>query len=463
MDDIAGVRLLQQHISLGAFHNSDERYDPPKCHPRTREAILKKLMDWAGHPDETASFLWMYGPAGAGKSAIAQTIAERCHELNLLAAAFFFSRTTAGRNSKTSLVLTLVYQLSIAIPELREYVGKAVERNPALLSMSLKAQMKALFVDALNSVASEILCMRPRLVIVDGLDECGDPDSQEYILQVLSEATNQLLVPISFLLASRPEQHIREAFNEDFLASLTTTITLDDTFQPDKDIRIFIEDKFHMIKRKHPARARFPDPWPVPSDIGHLLQKSSGQFIYAATVMKYVESRKYMPPDRLQIILGLTPSPGEDTPFAALDALYLHIFASVGDLNKVIDLFYILLLAESTAVKRIPEHMEKFLFYRPGEIDIVLSELHSILAVPASDDPQGVLRISHASLSDFLVDRSRSGRFFIDSGTGYARITTLILKHIKCERMSCLLDTSLLIDCSCIKFGTFTSGKLVRP
>ena len=82
------MELLQPYISPGAFHNSDERYDPPKCHPHTREAILKKITDWVKDANKVALILWLYGPAGTGKSAIAQTIAELLEKEGLLAAAF---------------------------------------------------------------------------------------------------------------------------------------------------------------------------------------------------------------------------------------------------------------------------------------------------------------------------------------------------------------------------------------
>ena len=78
------MELLQQYIAPGAFHNSDERYDPPKCHPHTRKAVLKKIVEWVKDMDKVAMFLWLYGPAGAGKSAIAQTIAELLEEAGLL-------------------------------------------------------------------------------------------------------------------------------------------------------------------------------------------------------------------------------------------------------------------------------------------------------------------------------------------------------------------------------------------
>ena len=140
-DQLVVMELLQQHIAPGTFHNSDERYDLPKCHPHTRRAVLKKIMDWVKDPNKVTLILWLYGPAGAGKSAIAQTIAELLEEAGLLAAAFFFSRNAARRNDKTPLVATLVYQLVKSIPEIRAHVLEALEEDLALFSCSIEAQI----------------------------------------------------------------------------------------------------------------------------------------------------------------------------------------------------------------------------------------------------------------------------------------------------------------------------------
>ena len=137
------MKLLRQYIAPGAFHNSEERYDPPKCHPHTRKAVLKKIEDWVKDANKVALFLWLCGPAGAGKSAIAQTIAELLAKAGLLAAAFFFSRNAAGRNDKAPLVATLVYQLVTSIPEIRVHVLEALEVDPALFSRSIEAQTHA--------------------------------------------------------------------------------------------------------------------------------------------------------------------------------------------------------------------------------------------------------------------------------------------------------------------------------
>ena len=57
------------NISVNAFHNSSERFDPPKCHPNTRVAVLTEIMEWI-KPETNEDVLWLYGSAGVGKSAI---------------------------------------------------------------------------------------------------------------------------------------------------------------------------------------------------------------------------------------------------------------------------------------------------------------------------------------------------------------------------------------------------------
>jgi hypothetical protein len=435
------MELLHQHIAPGAFHNSDERYDPPKCHPHTRRAVLKEIMDWVKDPNKVALFLWLYGPAGAGKSAIAQTIAELLEELGLLAAAFFFSRNAAGRNDKTRLVPTLVYQLVKSIPEIRAHVLEAVEQDPALFSCSIEAQIQALIVKPLNAAANEktlepILFSRPRLIILDGLDECDTTSAQTQILNALATAAEDLRIPLFFLIASRPEQDIRQSFNdENGLGSLSFSIALDDTYQPDDDIRVFLQSTFDEIKRKHPSRAHLPTSWPSSDDIRRLVEKSSGQFIFASTVAKYVDSRRHWPPERLNIIFGKS-KPCQETPFAELDSLYHVILSSVADAEKLQDVLMLLVLRPFSQGSRIfpwkqtTNLIEKFLFYRPGEIDMILTDLHSVINVPLSGNEISELRFFHTSLPDFLLDRSRSMDLFLDQGAAYAKLTGLALKHI---------------------------------
>jgi len=421
---------------------------------------LKKIMDWVKDANKVSLFLWLYGPAGASKSAIAQTIAELLEKAGLLAAAFFFSRNAAGRNDKTRLIATLVYQLVKCIPEIRAHVLEAMEQDPALFSCSIQAQIQALIVKPFNAVATNekralTFLSHPRLIILDGLDKCRTSSAQTHILDALSTAIKDLHILLCFLIASRAKQDIRQAFNDqNGLGSLSWSIALDDTYHPDADIRVFLQTTFAKIKRNHPSRTRLPTSWPSSEDIGRLVEKSSGQFIFASTVAKYLNSHRHWPPDRLKIIFRQS-EPGQETPFAELDSLYHLILSSVSHIEKLPDVLMFLVLqpfqgalwsSQTTAL------IENFLFYRPGEINMILADLHSIICVPPPGDESTELQFFHASLSDFLLDRSRSMDLFLDQGAAYAKLTGLAVKHINNPTDSLLWNDQCMFFPSCCDF-----------
>lgn len=391
-------------------------------------------MDWIKDGQKTSFLMWLYGPAGAGKSAIAQTIAEMCHELGILAASFFWSRSAAGRNNETRLIASLAYQLIITIPEMRIHVETALENDPVLLSRSLDAQMESLVIEPmektfLGSQEQTVDLGEPKLVILDGLDECGRPSVREYILKVISTAILRFPLRIHILIASRPEQEIRDSFNSKPLLSITTRLPLDDKYFPDDDIIRFLIDSFTAIKESHVLRSLLPTTWPTTKDIDTLVKKSSGQFIYAATVVKFVKSPRRRPDEQLKIIFGIGGT-GKHTPFSELDALYLHIFSMVedSDLPRVLEIMSCLYLLRSNFYPSV-DNIENMLFYTRGDVHLILIDLHSILDVPdiASDRS---LRVFHASLQDFLMDPNRSGTFFLDESIARARLVQYFMRHI---------------------------------
>ncbi|CAA7262179.1 unnamed protein product [Cyclocybe aegerita] len=435
-----GLRTLREHVAPGAAHNSAERYDPPKCHPQTRKAVIRKIMDWIQDTDKLSRFLWLYGPAGSGKSAIAQTTAELCQKLKLLAASFFFSRSAAGRNDKSRFATTLAHQITMSIPELREYIGNVLDLDPMIVSSSLETQIQTLIVDTLNEVCEDEIVAsrlhrRPRLIIIDGLDECVDTKSQQEILRVLSAASKDSPYPLIFLIASRPETPIRNTFR-DFDPSVET-IVLDDSCRPDADIKIFLESRFAEIRKNHPSGPQLPQTWPYEEQIQQLVRKASGQFIYASTVMKFVDSPNHLPQDRLGIIFELSQprhdneEDSEVLPFTELDTLYHHILSSVYDIEKVLEILSLLTLTSSFDFPRSPSMIEILFFYKYGEVYTVLAGMHSIIYVPSPDGEEGELRLLHASLSDFLLDEQRSVEFFIDPSQAHNRFSRHYIRHLK--------------------------------
>ena len=131
-----GADTLERRTAPGAAFDSGNKYDPPKCHPRTRTAIFSMIKSWLHDERRDYGMLWMYGPNSVGKSSIAETISDEA----LLPASFLFSRSVAGLNTEKHLMATLAHQISLSIPETQRYIAQAIESDPSIFSGSLETQ-----------------------------------------------------------------------------------------------------------------------------------------------------------------------------------------------------------------------------------------------------------------------------------------------------------------------------------
>ena len=349
-----------------------------------------------------------------------------------MAGGFFFNRHAPGRNDETLVVSTLVYQLIQCSPEFRRLVAKAIEKDNIILSRPLEAQILTLVVGPLNEMFDDDARRDaiPNVIILDGLNECSDPISQREVLKILEVAAAQIHFPLLFLIFSREDKAIRDFFNQPSIRPISDRIILDEKYHPDTDIRIYFQSKFNDIAVNHPAGAHLPTPWPSDADIDRLVEKSSGQFIYASTVVEFIESSHHSPEERLNIVFGLAATPDEESPFAELDALYRQIFSAVPHFNvkDILEALSIFFLADAECVEKTPHAIERFLSFSPGRLRIIFSDLHSAVGLPEEDD--GPIRVFHASLIDFLLDRARSGDYYIDVKAAHASITRRLIKSI---------------------------------
>ncbi|KAF8960137.1 hypothetical protein BDZ97DRAFT_1666289 [Flammula alnicola] len=311
---------LQKASASSAFHNSKEHFDPPKCHPNTRLAVLERIMAWILRQEDWHVYImWLYGGAGTGKSAIAQSIAEWADAEMCLVSSFFFSRSDPSQNDGDKLMATIAHQICRNVPGARYFIEAAINEDPLIFECSLQSQLTSLIIEPLRQHQIHMGYFsdpaNPRLVIIDGLDECRDPDVQCNILDVISNVLGQNQLPLLFLIASRPEQHISSTINSRKFTQSHARLALNDTFHPDEDIRRFLQDSFDEIKETHSLKAYLAPTWPSLDAMETLIEKSSGHFIYASIVVRYVKSPRHWPSDHLEVILGLRPAL-HDTPFA---------------------------------------------------------------------------------------------------------------------------------------------------
>jgi hypothetical protein len=323
---MSGWKLLLQNAAPNALHDSSARFDPPKCDEDTRVEVIGEIMGWIQDVDTPQRCLCLTGAAGAGKSALQQTIAERCAEKKMLASSFFFSTADSTRNIIAPIIPTIAYQLSRINPLLRYCIVAAIEDDPLVFSKSLPAQIETLIARPLlryrvrsGSDLNEI----PRAILIDGLDECTDEAQQAELLAAIKDGFLKGNLPFRLFIASRPEWAIRTALaSGGCLHELAYHIQLNDKYNATADIRRFLFRKLRDIG------ARSSDPraqalmWPAREDVETLVRAASGQFIYAATVIRYISERHSSPLSRLEAILAWTSGPRfQSNPFAPLDSL----------------------------------------------------------------------------------------------------------------------------------------------
>ncbi|KAJ3542629.1 hypothetical protein NMY22_g3443 [Coprinellus aureogranulatus] len=338
------LRDLYARVVPGAMHNSEDRAEAPKCHPETRKAVQENIFSWISHREDHGDprqLLWLTGPAGTGKSAIMGTISDRLEEQGQLAASFYFASYTGStaNKSKRGFVTTLAYQLQ-RHPLLKDHISKhvlsVVRDDPAVFETALRGQMEALVLQPLRRASAHLKTSleRPLVVIIDGVDECGEDmypnpsrsreKDQNDVLSVLLQALRDPAFPCRIVVASRPETWIRRYF-DGAAAGHVVEVFLDNSYNPDKDIELFLKSKFAELSRQYHFT---PSTWPREEDIQTLVSNASGQFIYPATVIRFIGSHGQPPKKQLGIILNSTPLENGTSPLSALDALYIAVLNS---------------------------------------------------------------------------------------------------------------------------------------
>ena len=313
------------------------------------------------------------------------------------------------------------------LPYLRTHIDSAVQADPSLYTKSMMVQMRSLIIDSFRKLSSCI--EHTPTVIVDGLDECDGHETQKIILEIIYEAVAIHKIPLRFLVASRPEAHIREAFDRPTLRSITKRVVLDESFGPNQDIEKYLRDGFETIyKQNLTLMEQVVQPWPGTGVVDLLVQKASGQFIYASTVLKFVGAEFYNPISQLDIVLD--PSPSNETLFSDLDHLYSQILSTYPIPEKLICVLGTVLALHCPQP---PGVIEDLLGMKVGEVGLVLRGMHSLTKFPHIPDENFTrstdigedngIRLLHASFEDYLVDKNRSGHFFIDKNIFRAQIT----------------------------------------
>ncbi|KAF9254516.1 hypothetical protein L218DRAFT_992286 [Marasmius fiardii PR-910] len=344
----SGLSTLTSKVAFNALHDSEARYPQPNVLPGTREEIMRRLSQWVEDPDKKSRVYWVNGAAGVGKSAIAQALSEKYIETGHLAATFFFSRNDSTRDKLDPFIPTIAHQLAASKPlkpHIAAFMDHTISSSPGIFHNQSEYQFQTLIEEPCALVDKKLWSQLPRLVIIDGVDECIEVASQKRLLQMIQNAAPTL--PLDFLIFSRPEPHITHIFHHQSFIPSPTQLALGDFTQAVwDDIKKYLCHEFSRIQGEHWHTLPTPqDSWPGADTIRQLLCKATGQFIYAATIIKFIDTGKVpiTPDQRLQVILQtMRVVTSSSSPYPDLDQLYSQILQlcvnKEGKLQKILQL-----------------------------------------------------------------------------------------------------------------------------
>lgn len=330
----------------------------------------------------------------------------------MLIASYFFARGAGGRSELSRFITTLAFQITISVPEVKQFVENAFRADPSIVHQSIANQLHRLVFEPLLAVSSVNSPPRTHVIVIDALDECNDRVAVQDFLNALASACSGPWLPLRWLFTSR--EHIQETYSSNAIRVMTTSFALED-FDAHSDIHKFLIYRFSdIIKNKARLFRGVPMPWPPTRDLAALVRKSGGLFIFAATLVHFVTDGKAAPDKKLQTVLAL---------HTGLYPLYEQVLRDVPEIEcfrRV--LTTLMLIKEQPSISTLAELLE----LDNQDVLHALMAIQTIIHIPADDESP--VQLNHTSLRDFLIDENRSKDLFIDPAVAHCTLAVDCVK-----------------------------------
>jgi len=409
------------------------------CTPGTRVRILGDIARWA-NDTSSESVYWLTGQGGSGKSTIAYTIARRFEfagdvdDTIVLGGNFFCSRQIKEMRSATRIVRTIVYHLALkskAFGDALHAFGKF-----DTIHHGVRSQLESLLIEPWKQAQSADPSKSLRfLVVIDALDEIDGQDGSGFLRDLLDSINKHRLQGLKFFATSRPDPDLvthLDSFKDKQLYRLGQV----PTEEAQADITTYLNAHLgHSIDRR---------------EMEKIATQAAGLFIYAATVVKYVEG--YALVEHEERLSTLFVSDLENPEETLLDGLYYQVLLDAHCRFKsrhYLDILHTFLCtAERTSTSLVaklllpPNKTNPALSYT--EIaDGVLKSLHAVLYT----ENDKVLTY-HKSFTDFIFDQNRAKKFWCDQAKHHQLLTNSCFRVMDGLKFNIAnIESSFLLDC----------------
>ena len=428
------------------------------CLEGTRTQHIDDITAWTARANQSQQhrLLWMHGPAGVGKSAIAKSCAKKTAEEGRLGASFFFSRTQHV-DDPLRFFTTIAHQLTMEIDEYRKALDPRIQRNPALLTKGIDAQFRELIIEPFLELAGRGMAVQDKTVIIDGLDECNGDSEQSKIMELVAKSVKEHgdKIPLLWAFFSRPESHIAHEFSPYLDSGLLFKVELPVSESNDGDIKRYFHDKLRPL-------AYVNTMWPSEDTLDILVLMVAGLWIYAATLVKFIMDPDLFPEQQLGLVLKFhsqqekrIQSNTKSSVTGELDAFYQMIMSRIS--HEHLPIVQQALLIHHTNPKTSDDDDISMIIRSRNRSEIqlyvlanivghtvvslkhALSKLYSVLTfIPGRERNWGepflgsvCISFYHASFMEFLLNKTRSGEYWLKDRRHYTALAPKVLRLFK--------------------------------
>ncbi|CAA7263574.1 unnamed protein product [Cyclocybe aegerita] len=377
--------------------------------PETINELKQWIVKWVLSDDDESYIFWLYGEgdpeiALIGHSAMQEL--QRHREHFDTTATVVLSDEDSGEEllGSEQILPTIVYQLAIGLPSFRGFVLDAFDGDPTILSRSPDHQMDELLIKPFCKAAAKEPSMKKNVIFIAGVDDNTNIDEDDFLGSFLPRLhrLESALPRLKFIFVGTKNPSARHLYG---------------IRQPVMR-QISLHHGHHSTKVQRETDSFFErlvsDSLTSEQEIAKLATRAGGFSQYRIIVAGFYQrdqnknvvkrSEKYLASNRtIQLNQKLaeqgTYFPPEDRHGLSylLRTLLTILLLSGGDMPL--------------------SHLAKFLFMDARWLRTLLMRGLSpiIFHSPRQPVKDTYVRIAHPSLTDFLQDRTRSGKFYINS------------------------------------------------
>ena len=359
--------------------------------------LAERVRGWMSERESPRAML-LTGDAGVGKSAFAAHLAHWGAGLEgSVAAAIFCEAGRDAYNDPRKAVQTLAFQMACRIPQYRVLLHAALAGGADLSAMGEGDLLSFLLLEPLSHAIDG--GHAPMLVVVDGLDEAGTPESNP-LAEALARFCGRLPSWVKLLATSRRVG----AATSPFGTAAELVDLAGESEENMADVRAYLE---RALPRGLRDEAGFGDA------VGEIAERSGGAFLYASLVADALASGKATLDD------ALSCPPGLD---AALHRWFSWTFPDISEYKSSFRAPLGCILAAPGGL--LPESELRTLSgWGRNTLGDFLSRCGTILA--RTDDPLGgpSVKVAHAYVASWLASPA-AGPFRSDPADGAEAIAS---------------------------------------